>query len=44
MTLADKDGNSQPVLIRRILADQIPGFYEERINMARLSEAAEGGD
>ena len=44
MPMIDKDGATRPVLIRRIDPEQVPAFCEERIGLARQSEAQEGGD
>ena len=44
MVFADNEGNSRPVLIRQLAIENIPAFCEERIGLARSSEALEGSD
>jgi len=44
MQVADKDGSFRSCLIRQVRVDEIPTFCEERIALARSSEACEGDD
>lgn len=44
MELSDSNDKTRPVLIRQLRIDEIPGFCEDRISLARSSEAAEGED
>eukprot|EP00435_Cladocopium_sp_Y103_P076176 s26_g80.t1 len=44
MSMTDDKGKARPVLIRRIAPSDVAAFCEERIKLARSSEAAEGDD
>lgn len=44
MELSDSNDKTRPVLIRQLRIDEIAGFCEDRISLARSSEAAEGED
>lgn len=44
MNMADSSGTTRPVLIKRVLPDDLNTFCEERIELARSSEAISGDD
>ncbi len=44
MNMTDAGGKTRPVLIRRLLPEEVAAFCEERVKLARSSEASEGED
>lgn len=44
MNVANAQGVTRPCLIHQLTEEEVPRFCEERIRLARISEAAEGDD